>query len=331
MHGERASRTHHPSARRRNARSLTRTRRVEIPDEPSATLELAGRKVSLTNLDKVFFPEPGLTKRDLLQHYADVAPVLLPHLQDRAMVMLRHPNGVTGPHFYMKRAPKPHPDWLDLCCIKHGSGNIIDFPVVQDLATLLWLVNLGCIDLHPWYARCDDVDKPDFLHFDLDPGPAATWTMVRESALALKEALDSLTMSAFVKTTGSRGLHVYVPIVRGPNQKEVWTVAKTFAIVMAQRQPGLMTSEYRKANRPRNRVLVDYNQNAWGRTLASVYSVRPRPMATVSMPVTWDEVRRGVEIADFRMDNARERIEQMGDPWKPLLQAKGRFNLQDLR
>ena len=132
-------------------------------------LDVGGRRVRLTNLDKVFFPTLGTTKRDLLQYYADVAPALLPHIRDRAMVMKRYPNGADGAFFFMKRAPSPRPAWIATCAIEHASGSVIDFPVVNDLATLLWTINLGCIDLNQWYARCDDVDRPDYLHFDLDP------------------------------------------------------------------------------------------------------------------------------------------------------------------
>jgi bifunctional non-homologous end joining protein LigD len=199
--------------------------------------------------------------------------------------------------------------------------------MVQDLASLLWLVNLGCIDLNPWYARCDDVDRPDFLHFDLDPVPEATFEAVRETALLVHDALAGLGMRPLVKTTGSKGLHLYVSIMRGPTQKEVWHFAKQFAQEMAKLNPGLVTAEYRIAKRPPGRVLVDYNQNAWGRTLASVYSPRPKPLATVSAPVTWDELRQGARTEDFRIDNMLARIEAFGDLWAPLTAKRGRFDL----
>src|SRR5690606_1132295 len=157
-----------------------------------------------------------------------------------------------------------------------------NFPIVQDLATLLWLINLGCIDLNPWYARCDDVDRPDFLHFDLDPVPGADFERVLETARLVKRALDALDLVSYPKTTGSKGIHIYIPIVRGPTQKQVWTFAKQLALTLEQHDPSLITAEYRVAKRPHGRVLVDYNQNAWGRTLASIYSVRPKPLATVS-------------------------------------------------
>ncbi len=209
------------------------------------------------------------------------------------MVMKRYPHGAAGEFFFMKRAPEPRPDWIEICSIHHSSGKVIDFPMIQDLASLLWVINLGCIDLNQWYAKKDDVDRPDYLHFDLDPVPGADFARVRETALVLHEALDSLGMPNFAKTTGSKGIHIYVPIVRGPTQKEVWSVAKALAVNLEQRHPKLITAEYRIAKRPKGRVLVDYNQNAWGHTLASIYSVRPKPRAPVSTPVTWDEVARG--------------------------------------
>lgn len=291
---------------------------------------VSGRSVRLTNLGKPFWPDLNITKRDLLQYFADVSQVLLPHIRDRAMVMKRYPNGAYGEFFFMKRAPSPRPDWIRTCSIEHESGNVIAFPVIDDLASLLWVVNLGCIDLNQWYARCDDVNRPDYLHFDLDPGPGAEWEQVLEAALIVRDALESFRMKPLVKTSGSKGLHVYVPIVRGPVQKDVWTFTKALAWELAPRHPQLLTAEYKKEKRPRGRVLVDYNQNAWGRTLASVYSPRPRQQAPVSTPVTWKEIERGVRIEDFRIDNVPERVARIGDLWKPLVAARGRFDLRKL-
>lgn len=304
--------------------------RVRIPEAENASLRVGGHEVQLTNLDKVYWPELGHTKRDLLQYYADVSSALLPHLRDRAMVMKRYPNGIHGKCFFMKRTPSPRPEWLETCEITHKSNNVIPFPMVQDLASLLWVVNLGCIDLNPWYARCDDVDRPDYLHFDLDPVEGAEFEGVRKTALVLRDALESLGMNPLAKTSGSKGMHVYVPIVRGPVQKDVWRFAKALAKELDKRFPELITAEYRIANRPRGRVLVDYNQNAWGQTLASVYSVRPNLRAAVSVPVTWDEVASGFEIDDYRMDNVPDRVRNLGDLWKPLLGSKRRFSLDQV-
>jgi bifunctional non-homologous end joining protein LigD len=303
---------------------------MRLPTTDHAVLRIGPRVVELTNLGKTYWPEAGHTKRALLQYYADVSGALLPHLRDRAMVMKRYPNGIHGKWFFMKRTPPSHPAWLQTCEIMHKSANLIAFPMVQDLASLLWVVNLGCIDLNQWYARCDDTDRPDYLHFDLDPGPGAPFARVREVALVVRDALETMGMRPLVKTSGASGMHVYIPIVPGPRQKAVWRFAKALAGRLERRHPKLITAEYRVAKRPRGRVLVDYNQNAWGRTLASVYSVRPTVDATVSTPVTWQEVERGIEIADFRLDNVPARVRRRGDLWKPLLATGGRFPLEEV-
>ena len=300
-------------------------------DRDTVDVRIGDKIVRLTNLRKVFWPEIGITKGDLIQYYTDIAPVLLPHLADRAMVMKRYPNGIGGKFFFMKRAPSPRPEWIETCAIKHGSGNVISFPIVQDLAALLWVINLGCIDLNPWYARCDDVDRPDYLHFDLDPVKGASWDHLVSAAMLVHDALNALELPSFVKTTGSRGFHICVPIERGPTQKEVWNFAKQFAYSLTALRSNLLTAEYSIAKRPRNRVLVDYNQNAWGRTLASVYSVRPHPQAAVSTPITWQELEAGVRVEDFRLDNVRERVKKIGDLWAPLLSSAGGARLASVR
>jgi bifunctional non-homologous end joining protein LigD len=335
-----ATRNYHPSKVTRSRGKDAAIEAIEIPhieipkNEKNVELTVGGRTVALTNLQKPFWPELGITKGDLIQYYADVAPALLPHLRDRAMVMKRYPHGAHGEFFFMKRAPVPRPVWIQTCSIEHESENIIDFPMIQDLPALLWVINLGCIDLNPWYARCDDVDRPDFLHLDLDPvspakgKKAVPFERVLEVALILRDALTALGMPSYAKTTGSRGVHVYIPIVRGPTQKQVWTFAKAMAQTLAKQSPEIITAEYKIAKRPQGRVLVDYNQNAWGRTLSSVYSVRPRPLAPVSMPVTWKEIEKGITIEQFTMKNARKRIDKCGDLWKPLLpEAKARVDL----
>jgi bifunctional non-homologous end joining protein LigD len=300
---------------------------IVLPERGDATLRIEGRDVRLTNLHKPFWSELGITKGDLLQYYADVAPVLLPHIADRAMVMRRYPNGAFGESFFMKEAPSPRPPWIRICPIHHDDEKIVNFPVIDDLPSLLWLVNLGCIDLNQWYGRCGDYNRPDYLHFDLDPSPGATFDQVLESALVVREALETLKMKPLVKTSGSRGCHVHVPIVHGPTQDDVLLFTKALATELAARHPKLLTVEYRKSTRPRNRVLVDYRQNAWGQTLASIYSVRPTATASVSTPLTWAEVEKGVAIEAFRLDNVRARIKKLGDLWKPLNAARGRTNL----
>ncbi len=305
---------------------------IEIPGEVDTyELKCGKHTVALTNLRKIFWPELGKTKRDLLLYYDAISHALLPHLKDRATVMKRYPNGIQGEFFFMKRTPAYKPDWLQTCSIAHKSGNVIDFPMAQDLASLLWIVNLGCIDLNPWYARCDDVDRPDFLHFDLDPVPPANFGEVRTVALIVRDYLLRRHFKSYAKTTGSRGVHIYVAIERGPVQKEVWRVAKRIAIELAEEHPDVITAEYRVAKRPTGRVLVDYNQNAWGRTLASVYSARPKPEGTVSAPVTWEEIEAGIDLPDLTMDTVPARVTKYGDLFKPLLQKRGRCRLEELQ
>jgi bifunctional non-homologous end joining protein LigD len=293
-------------------------------------VQVGQRIVSLTNLGKVFWPGLKLTKGDLLRYYAVVSDVLLPHIRGRAMVMKRYPHGATESFFFMKRTPSPHPPWLQTCAIRHSSTSVINFPIIDDLAALLWVVNLGCIDLNPWYSRCDDVDRPDYLHFDLDPVPGVSFGRVLEAALLVHEGLEALKLPSYAKSTGSRGVHIYVPIVRGPVQKDVWHFAKAFAQELASRHPGRLTSEYKVAKRPAGRVLVDYNQNAWGRTLASVYSVRPTAHATVSTPVTWREVEKGFRMEDFTIATVPKRVRRMKDLFGGVLARTGRVRLERL-
>ncbi len=320
--------TYHP-AKHHGPKVAARKRGISIPaDVNQVTLDFGNRRVRLTNLRKPFWPKLGITKGDLLRYYVAVSDVLLPHLRDRAMVMKRYPNGAEGDFFFMKQAPSPRPEWIEICSIDHASGNVINFPIVQDLPSLLWIVNLGCIDLNQWYATCDDVDRPDYLHFDLDPVPGVSFKKVLEVALLVRDTLGELNMPSFAKTSGGKGMHIYVPIVRGPLQKQVWSVAKAIAHLLEKKRPKLITTVYRVADRPRGHVLVDYNQNAWGRTLASVYSVRPMPQASVSAPVSWEEVEKGIRIDEFRIDNMPARIRELGDLWKPLTGKRGRVDLK---
>ncbi|MGV3771816.1 MAG: non-homologous end-joining DNA ligase [Verrucomicrobiales bacterium] len=307
-----------------------RLRSLQLPSEGDVEIELEGKSVKITNLAKPFWSDLGITKGDLIQYYTDISTVLLPHIEHRAMVMKRYPNGAAGNFFFQKRAPVPRPDWIDICTIDHASGNVIDFPIIRDLASLLWVVNLGCIDLNPWYGRCDDVNRPDYLHFDLDPVKGATFEDVTKTALLVHEALDALNLHNYPKTTGSRGIHIYVPIVRGPLQKQVWGFAKKFAQSMEHLYPDLITAEYKIAKRPEGHVLVDYNQNAWGRTLSSVYSVRPKPTAAVSAPVTWDELKSGIKIEDFTLLNMKQRLAEVGDLWQAVASPRGRVDISHL-
>lgn len=295
----------------------------------SATVDAGGKSVALTNLNKVFWPELGLTKRDLLRHYERIAPALLPHIKNKPMVMKRYPNGINGDFFFMKRAPAGRPQWIRTCDIPHGSGNVISFPLIDDLASLLWVVNLGCIDLNPWYFTCDAIDRPQYLHFDLDPF-GTDFAMVREAALIMRDALESLGMKPYAKTSGGNGIHIYVAIAQGPSQHDVWAFAKTLSHGLAKAHADVLTAVYKKDVRPRGRVLVDYNQNSFGRTLASIYSVRPNAFAGVSTPVEWSEIEGGCKAEDFTILNVPDRVAKIGDLWAPLAKNRGRFDLSAL-
>ena len=286
-----------------------------------------GRRLKLTNLDKVFWPALGLTKGHLLHYYLQVAPVLVPHLRDRPMVLRRYPDGVDGASFFMKRVPTPRPEWLVTHRVRHADGARTEVPLIQDPLALLWCVNLGCIDLNPWSARIDALEQPDVLYFDLDPGDGVPFAVTRQAALVVRDVLTTLRMTAHVKTSGSRGMHVAVPLVRGPTHAAVQAFARAVATEIAQRHPRLFTVTYARARRPPGRVLLDYNQNGRGKTLASVYSVRPHPRAAVSTPLTWAEVERGCRLEDHRIGTVPGRLARRGDLWRPLLRSRRRVNL----
>lgn len=305
----------------------TRGQLVLPTDDDEVELAFGRKHLRLTNLRKQEWPDAGIAKRDLLQYYIDISPALLPHLKARGVAMKRYANGASQDFFFMKQAPASHPSWLATCLIEHPGGGPMNYPMIQDLPSLLWAVNMGCIDLSPWQARCDDLLRPDCLQFDLDPPPGAGIDAACEAALLAREALAERGMPSYAKTAGSRGIHIATPIRRGPLQKTLWEAARGIARELAARRPGLITAECRPAKRPANRVLVDYSPNAWGRALASAYSVRPRPHATVSAPVTWDEVRRGFRTEEFRLDNMPERVSAMGDLWKPMTMAGKRVKL----
>jgi bifunctional non-homologous end joining protein LigD len=300
------------------------------PDVDHCVLRCGNYRLTLTNLRKIFWPGLRKTKRDLLLYYASLARVIVPHVKNRAMVLKRYPNGIEGKFLSLKRTPPYRPDWLQTCAIKHASGSVMDFPVVQNAAALLWIVNLGCIDLNPWYSRYDDMYSPDFLHFDLDPVPPAGFAEVRRAALLLRDYIQERKVDCYPKTTGSRGIHVYVPIYRQPEHKQVWMVARNIAHALAKKFPAMITAEHRITLRPPGRVLIDYNQNAWGRTLASVYSVRPKPEATVSAPVTWGELEAGISASDLTMDTVPPRVAKLGDLFKPVLRVRNRCKLESL-
>jgi len=291
-------------------------------------MRIGRRDVRLTNLDKVFFPEQGLTKGDLVAYYVDVADCVLHHVRRRPMQMKRYPDGVDGFFFYQKRVPEPHPDWLDTFRIDFPSGRHANFPVVADSAGLAWIANLGCIELHTWHSRIDDIERPDYLLIDLDPSEGNPWSHVREIAMMVKEVMDELGLVSFPKTSGATGLHILAPIKPELTFRPVRDFAKALAQEVERRidDQAVATTTWKVADRVG--VFVDYGQNARDRTIASAYSVRPTPDARVSAPLRWDEVAT-VEPEAFTLEAMAVRIAAVGDPmhgmWKSPPSLRSRF------
>jgi bifunctional non-homologous end joining protein LigD len=286
----------------------------------SVELEIEGRDVTITNPGKVFVPDLGLTKLDLVRYYVSVADGALRGVYGRPMVLKRYPNGATGEFFYQKRAPKPHPDWIETCVVHFPSGRSADLVVVRDAAQLAWVVNLGCLDLNPWPVRAERPDFPDELRVDLDPMPEVPWSHVREVALACGEVLREHDLEGFPKTSGSRGIHVNVRIEPRWDFTEVRRAALALAREVERRAPDIATSAWWKEER--HGVFIDYNQNARDRTVASAYSVRATPDARVSCPLAWDEVP-GVDPGAFTVATVPDRFASIGDPAAGLDQAAG--------
>ena len=275
-------------------------------------MRVGNRELKVTNLDKVFFPGPGLTKGDLIRYYLDVAPCVLHHVRKRPMQMKRYPNGVEGEFFYQKRVPVPHPDWLVTTHIGFPSGRTADFPVCQDAASLAWIVNLGCIELHTWHSRVPEIERPDYLLIDLDPSEGNPWEFVREIALVVKEVTDELGLHSFPKTSGATGLHILAPIKPELRFPAVRDFAKALAQEVVRRigDEDVATTTWKVADR--TGVFVDYGQNARDRTIASAYSIRPTPDARASAPMRWEEVGKS-DPARFTLQTMPARVAQVGD------------------
>ncbi len=278
--------------------------------DASTILEAAGREVVITNPDKVYFPRAGHTKLDLAKYYAAVAEGALRGISGRPIVLKRYVNGAEGEPFYQKRAPEKHPDWVETVELRFPSGRTAREIVVRDAAQLLWIVNLGCIDLNPHPVRADDLEHPDELRVDLDPGPGVAWDDVRRVALVVRAVLEERGLRGWPKTSGSRGMHVDARIERRWGFDEVRRAALALAREVERRAPEISTSKWWKEER--HGVFLDYNQNAKDRTTASVWSVRATPDARVSMPLEWDEVP-DCDPAAFTLVTAPLRFVQRGD------------------
>ena len=303
----------------RDDKPAREVRRERPADE---TLRRGRRELGLVNLDKVFWPDEGITKGDLVDYYRTVAPVLVPHLRKRPFTMRRYPDGIDGKAFFQKDAPVHMPDWIPThralvsTRARPPERKWVDFPLVNDELALIWMVNMGCIDMNTWYSRIDKPDRPDFTLFDLDPTPEVPWSDTMRVALLLRELLGALGLESFPKTSGGKGFHVLVPLDRRSTYDDARAFAEHVARAIERAHPKLATTQWSKARR--RGVLIDANQNGFGKTIASAYSVRPRPGAPVSTPVHWDEVGPELDPSAFTMSAVVERISRLGDLHAPL-------------
>jgi bifunctional non-homologous end joining protein LigD len=285
---------------------------------PVAQVEQGGHTLLLKNLDKVWWPDEGVTKGDVVEHYRDLMEVVLPHLKDRPFTMLRFPDGVEGKRFFQKDAPSHTPGWVKLAPLPAG-GRTVRFPLVNDELSLLWAIGMGCIDLNVVLSRADRPERPDVVMFDLDPAPPASFDEARQVALLIRDVLDSVGLRVYPRTSGSyRGLHLIVPTARRHTFEETRQLVASVAGLLAAAHPDLITTRWSKSER--HGVLIDANQNGYGRTTAWAYSVRPKPGALVATPVTWEELAEPLDPAAFTMDVVHQRVARLGDLHRPVLE-----------
>ena len=300
---------------------------VDFPSEVRVSKEgdrfvptLADRTLSFSNVDKVFFPESGVTKGDLIQYYASVAPVLLTHLEGRPISMSRYPDGIEAGSFYEKRAPGHQPDWMRTVPVDSDSqGGVIEFLLADSAEALMWFANMACIEVHPFHSRHDRLDFPDYAIFDFDPAEGSNWDQVVAGARLLKVALGQLGLEGYPKLSGSRGLHVYVPLEPVHDHARVRRFVGEVGEYLAAANPDDITMEWDKPKR-KGKVFIDHNRNSFGQTVASVYSVRPRPGAPVSAPLTWEEVGE-VANGDVTILNLWDRLQRYGDLFAPVVEG----------
>ncbi|NLB51650.1 MAG: DNA polymerase domain-containing protein [Syntrophomonadaceae bacterium] len=282
---------------------------------------IGGRSFSLSNLDKILWPEDHFTKEELIKYYVQAAPFIIEHLQDRAMVFTRYPNGIEGKSFYQKNSPQHLPDWIKTFPLySSDSDRIINYTLIEEQATLAWLANQACIEMHPWLSRINSLDYPDFVVFDLDPSADSTYENVIIIAQILNQLLTSLGLHSYLKTSGSLGLHIYVPVINKYTYEEIRVFANKIAALVASSTAKISTIE-RSVRLRGDKIYIDYLQNGRGKTLCSVYSVRPRPGAPVSTPLEWDELTE-VTPADFTIKTIIPRLKERGELFAPVLTDK---------
>ncbi len=280
-------------------------------------------RVNLTSPDRVLFSEDGITKGDLFRYYERIAPVLVPHLRDRPFTLKRYPHGITGEIYFQKQVPRGAPDWIPTRRFtthpREGGSREVDFALVNSPEAMLWMVQMNCVDMNAWYSRVDKPGRPDYVVFDLDPPDEPDgFALAIEVAHLIRGLLDEVGLPGYVKTSGADGIHVLAPIQRRAGFDDTYGFAETASRLLEARHPGLVTTEWLKKKRAG--VLVDHRQNGWGKTIASVYSVRPKPGAPVSTPLRWEELTKDVRPRDFGMEAVLGRVDRDGDLFAPVLE-----------
>jgi bifunctional non-homologous end joining protein LigD len=290
-------------------------------------VDVQGRKLNLTNLDKVLYPATGFTKGEVVDYYVRIAPVLLPHLTGRPLTMKRYPGGVDQEYFFEKNAPKHRPDWVKTAPIwSEGNNREVNYLLANDLPTLVWIANLASLELHPSLSLAKDISTPTMIVFDLDPGPPANIVQCAQVGLWVKEIFDHFGLQSFPKTSGSKGLQIYIPLNTKTSYAQTKPFAHALARLLEQEHPGLVVSDMKKAIRT-NKVFVDWSQNDQHKTTISVYALRARKHPTVSTPITWDEVEEALKKKDagrlvFEAKDVLSRVEKMGDLFEPVQRLK---------
>ena len=288
-------------------------------------VQVAQERVSLTSLDRVYWPDEKLTKFDLLSYYLRISSYLMPFLKDRPAILQRYPRGIRAPMFFQQDTESA-PAYIKTVKLVNQEGRDVNYSVYTTVGSLLHFVNLGTIEQHPWHSTLKHLDKPDYVMLDLDP-KQAPWQNVLEVALVCKSILDEVGLTAFPKTSGSSGIHVYVPLQPKHGYGKVAALAEALAAEVAQRAPKIATVQRSLAKRQKQQVYVDAMQNARGKTIAAPYSARAKPGATVSMPLTWKQIEKGVKISDFTIANAPDLIKKKGDAWQDFFASQQKLNI----
>lgn len=286
-------------------------------------VEIDGRSLQISNLDKPIWPDDGLTKSDLIDYYYRMAETMLPYIRDRPLSLHRSPQGITGEFFYQKNAPEYRPKWLPVYPYRFESkaGGTTNLILPQDRATLVWIANQVSIEIHPWLSRVDAIDRPDWVVFDLDPFPPATFDDTRNIALLVRTALGQFGLRGYPKTSGATGIHIYLPLIRKYNYRETRAFAEFIGRAIGNAYPEKISWEWTVAKRG-GRIRIDYTQNVLGKTIAAAYSLRPFPGAPASTPVTWQEIEDGITPSDFSMRTLFDRLDKIGDIFKPALEDR---------